>query len=313
MFGFHRHRNALQKQFPNISLHIGQYKSFVEFGDVYSGNLPGIADVYNDEGDVFPKFDRDCPYKSRLNDVFEMKKRDKFQTTNAGELLVHWCCEIARLQVQKWGGKIHFLLDDDWEMGIGTETELKYILKRWELFKKNVIFYRFGKRCRAPLDRHLKNPIKSDNVKKLTEGHETFEYVERFMLTKPFYEGREKSADSCYQKLYERKIPVLDRFGYRVPYYDEEELLELVAKQHKKGDHNASVTWLAGNVVYFYFNIFEPPIYLERFETEVQLWPFAALHYFYKDITENSDDETRKRRKILAISDQRVINSFNKK
>lgn len=183
VFGHSRHRRKLQQQFPKIDLHLEKFTSFEKFANILDGDLPAIADVYNDETlQTFEDLEKrgllQTDYGKRLSHVMGLKlksssnsKMDTFQLfdkrskeSNEEYHLVYWCLDILILTIFEWNGKIHFLLDDIEEMGVATKIELEFVLKHWDKFCQFVIFYKDGKRCNAPMNYFSNFLLKSNST-----------------------------------------------------------------------------------------------------------------------------------------------------
>lgn len=81
---------------------------------------------------------------------------------------------------------------------------------------------------------------------------------------------------SILEKMYQRHIPVLDKFGTRLVYLDKTHLKEVLAEVD--ASYDVVVESQAGRVFHFY--------YLKKIK-EVQVWPLVYLRYFCRDSITN--------------------------
>jgi hypothetical protein len=306
VFGQRKHRNNLQKMFPHIDLHLDHYCSFFDFAHPESGDLPAIADVYNDETATLSSLSlfetlltaerRETAYGKRLRDVIEMKQIHPMSHIQDPEhRLVHWCVQILHLALEKWNAKIHFLLDDETEMGPATKIEFEHLMSMSSsLFSSlslnvddNILFYRFGKRC---VDPRKVTPPKKRSGKDDERGTPipiTDEIAQKLVapllknVNPPLFLGRKKSAFSISSKRNDRKLPVLDEIGFTIPYLCKKDLQTIL---ENVSGYTTKLIWCNGKIVYFYF----------RDSVELQIWPYTHLAFFFSDqrhqtIKENSE------------------------
>lgn len=285
VFGHSRHRNALQAQCPSVNLHLNHFCSFAHIcaGD----ELPAVADVYNDEPLDSTIDESSQPrYALRLNAFrFYKQQRDKKLSHVAlhEHKLVHYCLLLAELTITMWSGRVHFLLDNEGEMGPATRIELDFVLgkvKSSAVWRSNVIFYRFGRRVPAPMDWPVK--VRGGKAEPAVNHH----YVPPFQLhgrgRMPFWSARQKARFSLKEKSDVRKIPVHDHMAFRTGYLNAPDLAELLTRANDQYDVRVN----EGRIVYLYYRH-------DATWTEVQLWPWVYLHHFYLNMAGIETDRAK--------------------
>lgn len=292
LFGHRRHRNALQKAFPHIDFHLDHYRPFAEFAHPELGELPAIADVYNDELGLLqgPLSGDDTPYHKRLFDVAMFRNAIQHRVAHLPEeyRLVHYCVEIIELTIRKWNGRIHFVLGLEHEMGPATRIELDHIEKQWKDFSDAVIFYNVeGERVPAPWSCPAKPTPPPKPPKPEVSGIPLKEnaLIHPLMTIPgrmPLVWGREKSYVSTLEKVSQRHLPLLDHYGWRTGYLDQADLQRL--QQALLPTWTVSVNWCHQRVWYYYYT---------KEHTEVQIWPWTYLHHFYLDQAGIATDSNR--------------------
>lgn len=261
LFGHWRHRNAMQANFVDLKFHLGFFAPFYTFANPELGDLPAIADVYNDDQRNFPlELPHSCDYYKRLQRVKQVCDRQKqsIDLVNGRALdmeeyyLVHYCLEILELTVNEWKNKIHFVIDDESELGSATIIELNYIKKHWTRLSDSIIFYNSsGKRIPAPPS-VIARPKKDRNVP-LDDQALSFsrDHLDQFCILMPepksinplcglperlvnipgrmpLVMGRRKSRESVKEKMELRGLPVYDKIAYRMGYLNQSDLNVLI-------------------------------------------------------------------------------------
>lgn len=224
----------------------------------FGKGLPAIADVYNDE-----HLNTQPRPGGEFSDRFEAFARVVGEKPVDHEHeLVHRCIKLLELTVFQWNGTIHFVTGPG--IGEATRIELQYIEKNWDRLREHVIFYDLeGERTRAPFERPRKE----------RHGHVTQTVT------------RTKTQESIDEKKERRKLPVLDVFGSRKAYLGLDHKQEVLASVDPSYD--IVVESQRGRVFHFY--------YLSTL-TELQVWPFAYLRYFCRDVAQG----TKTDRKVQA-------------
>lgn len=281
VFGHRRHRSALQQTFSHTNLHLEHYKPFAEFAHPEAGELPAIADVYNDEflkGTRSPDSTGGGEYYHRLREFAAERDSVHHLMANLPEehRLVHYCLLLLNLTISKWNGRIHFVLGPPDELGPATRIELKHIEAHWKDFCDDIIFYNLqGRRIPAPWSCPTKPKPKPD------DGFGDGIPLQENALIRPLMHipgrmpvvwGREKSYHSVLEKVSQRHLPLLDLYGWRTGYLDAEDLQRLQRALYP--GWTVSVNWCAQRVWYYYY---------KKEHTEIQLWPWTYLHHFYLD------------------------------
>lgn len=302
LFGHRRHRAALQKAFPQVNLHLEHYAAFGTFAAPEKGDLPAIADVYNDQlGSKGPGIQTgdESPFGQRLVQVAEKRKESAPDLAHLSEehRLVHYCLQILDVTI-KAGNKIHFVLGPLGELGPATEIELTHIRQNWDSLCDRILFYDLeGRRIAAPLKRPTKPPSKPPiKIDRLLDDDvsRSLEYPGRV----PFLIGRCKTSWSIAEKRVQRKLPVLDCKGWRTTYVNKEDLKQLQA--HLWGNWLVSVNWCKQHVWYYYY-----PANRDSGETtELQVWPHVYLHCFYLNQAGQETDRDAQFRAQDAIDNE---------
>lgn len=276
LFGHRRHRSALQLQFPRIDLHLEQYKSFASFAHPDKGDLPAIADVYNDELALSTPPLSGTPYHERLHQVAvaRFKRLPSVLHLPEDHRLVHHCLDILQLTVTQWKGRIHFVLGALDELGPATRIELDYIERNWSALCDFVLFYNVqGKRIPAPFAYSPKT--KSITAcKKLIITDSVSQPLLDIPGRMPCVWGRWKSSASVMEKVMARKLPLLDATGWRTGYLNREDLKRIQSALNPLW--RVSVCWCTQRVWYYYYDD----------ATELQVWPWTYLHCFYLGLPE---------------------------
>jgi hypothetical protein len=269
VFGQKLARRELQKNFPHLDLHLEHFANF----DTFAGqdDLPAIADVYNDE----TRPNAPGEYGRRLAEARAERAMDpSLDLLPPEHRLVHYCIQILRLTVHRWGGKIHFVISD----GIATRIELNHILLNWSELCEKVIFYNVsGKRVPAPFDWPKKNRGRC------ASGQALYNHPVDIPGRVPFCSGRIKSDESIYEKSIIRKLPVHDIEAYRIPYLNQDDLEKLADVLFRES--RVIVSTYGGRIVYYY-----------QGNREIQLWPYAYLHYFYLNMNGEETDRNHQRK-----------------
>lgn len=275
VFGHKRHRAALQRRFPKVDLHLEHYAGFGTFAKPEAGELPAIADVYNDElampclpSPLSPR----TPYYARLERVSRVRLQStpsEVKQMPEDHQLVHYCLQILDLTVKEWSGRIHFVLGPADELGPATRIELEHIEKHWKELCDSVLFYDLeGRRVPAPWAYKAKNRAALPEPKSLPQDARLMPLTvppERV----PCVWGRNKHVRSIYEKRMVRKLPVLDEVGWRTGYVGLDDLNRLVEGVHD--NWQVVVSWCQQRVWYYYF----------PHGVELQVWPWVFLHCFY--------------------------------
>lgn len=281
VFGQKLHRRALQKAFPQIDLHLEHFKPFAHFADPSRGDLPAIADVYNDEPAIAEDgtvvLTGNNPYQSRMADVAlaRSKRAPSVKTLPADHRLVYHCLDILELTVRKWSGRVHFVVGPKEDLGPATRIELAYVQKEWGCLLNHVIFYDLeGRRIPAPFAY-----VKAAHPGRLIELHQRNEPIVEPLRNipgrMPVVWGREKHPLAINDKRFTRRLPVLDTFGWRTGYLDAHDLADLQTAVNPSW--MVSVNWCEQRVWFYYYrNQFQET-------TELQIWPWTYLHHFYRD------------------------------
>jgi hypothetical protein len=284
LFGHRRHRAALQRAFPQVDLHLEHYAPFETFANPKAGDLPAIADVYNDQlGPHGPgiRTGDDSPFGERLVQVAAKRQesQDRLKHLPDEHKLVHYCLLIMDITIQ-CGGRIHFVLGPLNDLGEATHIELTHIVTNWSRYRNSVLFFDLqGRRIPAPLT--VGGP-KSLLDKETIPKHQLRYYdqvslpLSRIPSRIPLIWGRAKSSISIDEKRTMRNLPILDKLGWRTTYLNKDDLA--VVQAHLNPDWNLSVNWCNQRVWYYYYSqptVFEP--------TELQVWPYVYLHCFYLD------------------------------
>ena len=299
LFGHRRHRDTFQVKFPMIDFHLNHYAKFYTFANPTNGDLPAIADVYNDELDhMFPDLcsqieDGQTEYQSRLKDVYEERMRNPHLDLPEEHRLVHYCIQMLWLMKDKWQGRIHFVLGPREEIGLATNMELDEIRTYWTCFNDCVIFYNLqGKRIPTPLDRPVKNYKTTATVSILNPlEHRIPLPLMKIRGRMPLVWGRRKSSESETEKICWRQLPVYDLQAWRTGYMNKEDL-SLVLK-HVDPSFEVSVNWCRQNVWFFYYST----------NTELQVWPWVYLHCFQKNMAGIETDRDAQYEAYEAIKD----------
>jgi hypothetical protein len=312
VFGHRRHRSALQQAFPQINLHLEHYKPFADFAHPEAGELPAIADVYNDElgsrkGNLstVAASAGTVEYFHRLLEFAEERDAVHHLMANLSEehRLVHYCLLLLNLTISKWNGRIHFVLGPESELGPATRIELKHIEAHWKDFCDAIIFYDLqGRRIPAPWSAKPKplNPLKPE----VSEGIPLKENALIHPLMHipgrmPVVWGREKSYHSTLEKVSQRHLPLLDLYGWRTGYLDAQDLQRLQCALFPTW--TVSVNWCHQRVWYYYY---------KKEHTEIQLWPWTYLHHFYLDQAglgseQNLDRQFEMQKAIEGVSEEK--------
>lgn len=284
VFGHRRHRDALQFNFPQCNLHLNHYAPFNSFADASTGLLPAIADVYNDDKD---KEQLDTEYGRRLAMIRYVRSTTRAYLHLPEEhRLVHYCLDIMMITVNMWKNKIHFVLGADMsEIGPATTIELEFVKSNWSKLRDALIFYNTsGQRVPAPFFRHVKDRSIVSVVppQQISQSDRYFKLLPSMI---PFISGRIKSAESIKEKSMVRRIPSYDMIAYRTGYLNAQTLEEMVAKCVSP-DYTVRVRTCDCRVHYYNWH---------NNRVEVQLWPWAYLHYFYQNMAgiESSREEQR--------------------
>lgn len=262
VFGQRKNRDAFQQRFPDICMHLNHYKPFHEFANPKEGDLPVIADVYNDS------------YASELDDDSEFARRMKQFKAKCGNhpteyMLVHYCLALLTLTVEEWGGKIHFVLGLN-KPGPATQIELDFIHKNWDQLRNHILFYdTFGKRVNAPF--FMKNRKERSQKETVLVGC-----------------SREKTRESADAKRRERNLPVLDKYASRDGY--------VTQRGFPGGQHWDICVETCDLRIHYYYNLQEskehqlwPWIYLHNFQEDIKM-----IH-----CTQSDRDAQRKAQDIL--------------
>jgi hypothetical protein len=276
VFGHRRHRTALQKQFPQVNLHLEHYKPFADFAHPEVGELPAIADVYNDELGLLnsnSSSSSNSPYQERLLDV-ALARSSICQTLVSlppDHRLVHYCLEILKLTIGKWKGRIHFVLGPSHELGPATQMELDYIERNWKDVCDAILFYNvWGERVPAPWSCPTKKKLENTPGPISLKENAMVRGLCSIPGRMPLVWGREKSYSSTVEKLSHRHLPLLDHYGWRTGYLDKEDLQKL--QRALLPSWSVSVCWCRQRVWFYYYT---------KEHTEVQIWPWTYLHHFY--------------------------------
>jgi hypothetical protein len=261
VFGHRRHRDALQKSFPMHNLHLNHYASFASFANPHNGELPAIADVYNDETEQPTDT---TEYGRRLTQIRDEPR--KYSHMPEEHRLVHYCIDIMMLTVKQWKNRIHFVLGE--EIGPATSIELNFVKENWDNLKDSIIFYNVcGQRIPAPFFRGTKVRIVCNPTPPIMLRPDRY-----FTSMIPFMSGRIKSNASIVEKEQVRRIPVYDMLAYRTGYLNQEALKEMITVAP---DYTVRVRTCGQRVHYYYWH---------KDLVEVQLWPWVYLHYFYQNM-----------------------------
>lgn len=273
VFGHRRHRAALQKAFPQVNLHLEHYKPFATFANPGAGDLPSIADVYNDEISLLTNDIVDPSsslYHARLSELVANRSRAERTMIHlpTDHRLVFHCLDILERTIEKWGGRIHFVLGPLNELGSATKIELDYIEEHWTQLCDSILFYDLqGKRIPVPWSCPLK--LKPTTSCKSLEFDEFVKPLLQIPGRMPIIWGRVKSQVSRNEKSDNRHLPLLDIFGWRTGYLNQEDLARL--QEAVLPSWNVSVNWCRQKVWYYYY----------KNSVELQIWPWTFLHCFY--------------------------------
>lgn len=246
VFGQRRNRDALQANFPHLNLHLNHYKPFTDIADPEQGDLPAIADVYNDSFGKIDIKDGKTEFHRRMWYFENRARQRKFDPQMPDDhKLVYHCLDLMLFTVTEWNGKIHFVLGD--EPGPATTLELETIRCIWDVLKDSVIFYTVdGKRTHAPFfmkNRKIRDP--RDGVR--------------------IGSGRQKSASSKLTKTKDRNLPIVDKYASRWGY------ITSFDPPHGWDIHVATCDLR----IHYYYKIGG---------TEMQFWPWIYYHNFREDV-----------------------------
>ena len=258
LFGQRKNRDALQAKFPKINLHLNRYQPFEEFDNINAGYLPAIADVYNDS--YIRNYDNSTLFGQRMNQFKDIRQH-RLELLNLSDeyMLVHYCLDLLLLTVQKWGGKIHFVLGN--EAGKATSIELEFIQKNWNILKDSIIFYdTTGKRICAPFFMKNRKERKPDEIIRMVGG-------------------RAKGKASGESKINDRNLPLIDKYASRHGY---------ITEFDPPKDFNIHVATCDLRIHYYY-----------KKWAEMQFWPWIYLHNYQADVKRgdpNHSDRDRQRK-----------------
>lgn len=262
LFGHSRHRETIQSSFPTINFHLNHFANFDTFANPSAGDLPAIADVYNDETS---DPDLNTEYGRRLSDVRDARISMPHLHLPLDHRLVHYCIQILMLTIQKWKGRIHFVLGPLDELGPATKIELEAIRS---LDNDSIIFYNLKGR-RIPFPHHtIKSPHRTAIVSPLQHDDISLPLIQ-IPGRMPLVWGRNKSEESIEEKVRVRQLPVLDVRGWRTGYMEYADRQRVL--QHLNPNFLVSVNWCKQNVWFFYY----------PHSVELQVWPWIYLHCFY--------------------------------
>jgi len=271
VFGQRKNRDALQANFPYIDLHLNHYAPFEEFANPDQGDVPAIADVYNDsyQNSKYAE-DQTTEFGRRMLEYKNARLQNLKRVSHSEEhMLVYYCVELLYLTVKNWGGKIHFVLGEP--AGIATNFELYGIHMDWKSLSEHVIFYNTkGKRIHAP---YYMNNRKERNLKEIiiAEG------------------SRDKSDISIKEKQNKRNLPIVDKHASRTGY-----ITKHIPPDGKWHIHVATCDLR----IHYYYNI--------ENQEERQYWPWIYLHNYTEGLKEGSIQ-----RKAQDILEQKKIKSFS--
>jgi hypothetical protein len=278
VFGHRRHRKILQDAFPQVNLHLEHFKPFSDFANPEAGDLPAIADVYNDE---FALQQQQHPppdvseYHRRLS-IVALKRpgvENSMSHLPSEHRLVHHCLDILELTVTNWKGRIHFVLGPLDDLGPATKIELEFIEKEWETLCHSILFYDLqGRRIPAPWSCRPKTRTVSDTLSLSCSDQNNPVACTLLNIPGriPIVWGRRKSDASISEKEHIRKLPLLDVYAWRTGYLNQEDL-RCIQEKGVPPNWTVSVNWCHQKVWYYYYQNM----------VELQIWPWSFLHCFY--------------------------------
>lgn len=261
VFGQRLNRDGLQANFPDLNLHLNHYKPFPEIASPETGDLPAIADVYNDSYHLADGNRETDEFSRRLSQYREVRDlaRRRHERLPEDHRLVYGCLELLELTVLKWGGKIHFVLGA--EPGPATEIELAHIRKRWDVLRDGVLFYdTSGRRVHAPFFMTNRKERSPDQVMGIGGG-------------------RPKGKGSARSKQVDRNLPLVDKYASRFGY---------VSHFDPPAGFETHVATCDLRVHYYY-----------KQWVEMQFWPWIYFHNYQEDVKRgnpNHSDRDRQRR-----------------